>query len=279
MCWTKLSTNGGCTGCLRKNAGVLVVNIYSLLCHKNLLLRKTSIQSRQVLLSFIAIQWQHLWRPYRHRNSTSPHTQDRASTGTTAITTVILLCILERETIHSLYTMSLCTLRKTSPWVLNQDSVEANYLVFLCWSIDQDIVCPEKCKQWNKNGLVHHLVGKRCPKLQLLSVGAQSSLAHPGKLHSWLWSCGWRRIMQFSPTCDREHALLGQWILTVPNPAIVRFITPCMCKMISLGKRRKEFSRDSCCCGELFYLECHKVYSLGIIVRLNVLHKLQFVCM
>jgi hypothetical protein len=50
---------GGCTGCLSKNSGILDINIYSLLCHKNLLLTKTSRQSHQVLLTFIEIQCQY----------------------------------------------------------------------------------------------------------------------------------------------------------------------------------------------------------------------------
>jgi hypothetical protein len=45
-----------------------------------LLLTKTSRQSHQVLLTFIEIQCQYQWLPYRQRNSISPHTRDRAST-------------------------------------------------------------------------------------------------------------------------------------------------------------------------------------------------------
>jgi hypothetical protein len=63
------------TGCLRRNSGVLVTNIYSLLWHKKILINKTIKQSLQVLLSFSAFWYENHWRPYRRRTTfhLTPH--------------------------------------------------------------------------------------------------------------------------------------------------------------------------------------------------------------
>lgn len=111
----KVIHTGGCTGCVRKNSGILAINIYSLLWDKNFLLTRTSKQSDQVLLTFIAILCQHQWWPYRKQNPNLPNTQDRASRGTTAIAAVILQCKFGRETTHSLYMVSLTYPQKNNP--------------------------------------------------------------------------------------------------------------------------------------------------------------------
>jgi hypothetical protein len=51
-----------------KNSGVLFINIYSLLWHKNFWLTKTIRESLQVLLPLSAVQCEHHWLPYRRRN-------------------------------------------------------------------------------------------------------------------------------------------------------------------------------------------------------------------
>jgi hypothetical protein len=103
----------------------------------------------------------------------------------------------------SLCTLSLGTAPQRSPWVFSQDSVGANESALPYRFIDKKIVCSQKNVKWHQNGQVHHLVWKWSREIQLLSVETKSSLAYPGKLHTWWGSRGRSSVQQFGPTWRR----------------------------------------------------------------------------
>jgi hypothetical protein len=65
------------------------------------------------------------------------------------------------------------------------------------------------------------------------------------------------------------------WVLTAPNPTIVAVYNTMCVESGLVGE--KNFLEIIVICSELFQHERYKVYPLGLIARLDVLHKLQFV--
>jgi hypothetical protein len=109
-------------------------------------------------------------------NSTSHHTRDDISTGTRVIAAMILGCKLWIDSTLLLRMMSWIYPQKKS--IGFKSGLCGGQLIGPPLPIHQPGNCPQQSTQWHKNGLVHHLVGKWCHQLQLLSVGTQSSLYH-----------------------------------------------------------------------------------------------------